>query len=337
MVRGLFACLVFGLLLSCSEPSREVALTGPAMGTTYTVKALVPPGIETATLRVAIDDVLARIDRQMSSYRSDSEISRFNASPSTDWMPVSAELANLVDRTRAISEASGGALDITVAPLVDLWGFGPAGERKGVPTAEEIEAARGQIGYRHVEVQLEPHALRKANSTVRVDLNAVAPGYAVDALAARLTSRGITRFMVELGGEVIARGVNAEGRAWRIAVERPFDTRSQPYAILKLHDASVATSGEYRHYYSYEGHRYSHTIDPRTGRPVEHSAGAVVVIAGTTFEADAWATAFNVLGPDEGQALAQQRGMPVMFILRDGARLEPRMTPEFEKYVAVGP
>lgn len=324
------------LLAGCARTPQELVLSGPTMGTTYSVKVAAPPaGIHANVVRVAVDEVLERIDRDMSGYRDDSTISRFNASASTEWFEVSDDLVKVVGAALKVSEQSQGALDISVAPLVNLWGMGPAGERAQLPSDDEIQQVQARVGYRRLQVREQSPALRKGLPELTVDLNAVAPGYAVDLLAARLSSMGVVNFMIDIGGEVRARGRNARGESWRIAVERPVDAQPEPYAIVQLDNMSITTSGEYRHYVMRDGHRYSHTIDPRTGRPVEHTLASVVVISATSLEADAWATAFNVLGAQAGYALAAQREMPVMFIVEEGGKLRNRMTPQFGKYLAV--
>jgi len=305
------------------------------MGTAYSIKvAFAPADVDARSLRVATDAVLDRIDRSMSGYRPDSEISRFNASTSTDWFEVSSDLARVVDYALQVSRDSDGAFDLTVGPLVAAWGFGAAGEPIDLPDETKLAELREQVGYQKLEARLQPPALRKSNASVRVDLNAIAPGYAVDLIAERFRSMRLSDFMIDLGGEVRAQGRNARGEVWRIAVERPIDSEPEPYAILSLEDASVTTSGEYRHYFDRDGRRYSHTIDPRTGRPVEHSLASVVVIASTAMEVDAWATAFNVLGTKDGHELALKRGMPVMFIDANGGELKSVTTPQFDTHVS---
>ncbi|HWK75545.1 MAG TPA: FAD:protein FMN transferase [Povalibacter sp.] len=325
-------------LVACSPPppagSPEIALSGPTMGTTYSVKVASPPaGIDSNAVRVAIDDVLARIDLDMSGYRDDSTVSRFNASTSTDWFAVSEDLAKVVSESLQVSELSQGALDITVAPLVNLWGMGPAGEQAQLPSDAEIQRALARTGYRKLQVRMSPAALRKEIPELTIDLNAVAPGYAVDLLASRFASMDIGNFMIDIGGEVRARGLNGKGQVWRIAVERPIDAEEEPYAVVRLDDLSVTTSGEYRHYIVRDGHRYSHTIDPRTGRPVEHDLASVVVATGTALQADAWATALNVLGAEAGYALARERNMAAMFIVASGGELHDEMTEAFRRLV----
>jgi thiamine biosynthesis lipoprotein len=306
------------------------------MGTTYTVKVTAPPAsVDGARLRATVDDVLAQIDRSMSGYRADSEVARFNASASTEWYDVSSDVASIVQTALDIGEASGGAFDITVAPLVAAWGFGPGGRPQVLPNAEQIAQIGASVGYRKLHARLDPPALRKDVATLSIDLNGIAPGFAVDRLADRLRALRIESFMIDIGGEIRARGRNGHGEPWHIAIEHPVDTQRTPYAGVMLDDAAVSTSGEYRDYYEREGRRYSHTIDPRTRQPLDRAPGSVVVVAASTAQADAWATALNVLGPRDGLSLAAQRHLPVLFIERDvGGSWRSQATPEFERYRA---
>ena len=333
---GLLALALAPVMGGCARAPQELAISGPTMGTTYSIKvASAPADADAHALRVATDQVLDRIDRSMSGYRPDSEISRFNAATSTDWFEVSSDLAIVVDYALEVSRESGGAFDITIGPLVAAWGFGAAGEPVDLPDEAKLAELRAQIGYQKLEARLQPPALRKSNASVQVDLNAIAPGYAVDLIAERFQSMHLSNFMIDLGGEVRAQGRNARGEVWRIAVERPIDAEPEPYVVIQLDDASVTTSGEYRHYFDRDGRRYSHTIDPRTGRPVEHSLASVVVVGSTAMEVDAWATALNVLGTEAGRELALKRGMPVMFIEARGAELYSVTTPQFDSHVSI--
>ena len=330
-----FGCMVVVWLAGCARAPEELVISGPTMSTTYSVKVVAAPeGVDNHALRVTTDEILARIDRSMSGYRDDSEISRFNASTSTDWFSVSADLATVVDFALKVSRESDGTFDITVRPLVAAWGFGAAGEPIELPDEARLAELKASVGYRRLQARVEPPALRKEAAALTVDLNGIAPGYAVDLLAARLQALRIDNFMIDIGGEVRAKGRNAQGELWRIAVERPIDAEPEPYAIVQLDNAAVTTSGEYRHYYDRDGRRYSHTIDPRTGRPVEHSLASVVVIGPTSMHTDAWATAFNVLGTEAGQALATRLGMPVLFIDAQGGELRSVATPQFQPYLA---
>lgn len=323
-------------LNGCERAPPELAISGPTMGTTYSIKvASAPDSVDAHALRIAADEVLARIDLSMSGYREDSEISRFNASPSTDWFEVSSDLATVVDYALEVSRESGGTFDITVGPLVAAWGFGAAGEPIDLPDEARLAELKAHVGHEKLQARLDPPALRKTDAALKVDLNGIAPGYAVDLMAERLRSLHLTHFMIDIGGEVRAQGRNGQGELWRIAVEKPIDAEPEPYAIVQLDDAAVTTSGEYRHYYDRDGRRYSHTIDPRTGQPVQHSLASVVVIGPTSMYTDAWATALNVLGTEAGRELAQKRAMPVMFIEAAGTGLTSVATPQFERYVAV--
>lgn len=338
MLRRLILLVAFLCGLgACSRPPPEIVLSGPAQGTLYNVKiAAAPTGVDSHAVRVVIDDVLDSVDRSMSGYRSDSEVSRFNASQSTDWIEVSADLATVVAASQETSAASHGAFDITLAPLIALWGFGTSGEPSRIPDEAAIHEVQARTGFEMLEVRREPAALRKKNPQLTIDLNGAAPGFTVDKLAARFEAMGLHHFMIDIGGEVMARGRNAEGEPWHIAVEKPIDAQSEPFAILRLADFSVTTSGEYRHYYVLDGKRFSHTIDPRTGRPVQHDLAAVVVMGSSSLVIDTWATALNVLGDREGYELAIQRGIPAMFIVQQGDRLIRKMTPGFEGNI-IGP
>ncbi|MBL8265919.1 FAD:protein FMN transferase [Steroidobacter sp.] len=330
-----FIGLVALAAAGCARAPEELAIAGPTMGTTYSIKvASAPDTVDAHALRVAADQVLERIDLSMSGYRDDSEISRFNASTSTDWVEVSTDLATVVDYALQVSRDSGGTFDITVGPLVAAWGFGAKGEPIELPDATRLAELKAQVGYQKLQARLQPPALRKADAALRVDLNGIAPGYAVDLMTERFRSMQLSHFMIDIGGEVRAQGRNARGQLWRIAVERPIDAEPEPYAIVQLDDAAVTTSGEYRHYFDRDGHRYSHTIDPRTGRPVEHTLASVVVIGPTSMYTDAWTTALNVLGTEAGMELATKLDMPALFIEARGTELHSVTTPRFAAYVA---
>jgi thiamine biosynthesis lipoprotein len=327
------ACGALLAVAACTNRPSELALSGPTMGTVYSVKvADAPQEVDAAEVRTAIDEVLAEIDRGMSVYRDDSEIARFNASKSVDWFAVSPDVAAVVGAALEVSELSEGAFDVTVAPLVAAWGFGPDGAR-AAPDSGELAQISERVGFTKLHVRADPPALRKDVAELTVDLNGIAPGFAVDRLVERFIAMRIERFMIEIGGEVRTRGRNSKGEPWRVAIERPVDVERSPYAIVQLEDAAVATSGEYRNYYVRDGQRYSHTIDPRTSRPIEHDLGSVVLIGSTATEVDAWATALNVLGPERGYELAQRRGLAAMFIKKDGSGWHSRTTPRFAPYL----
>ena len=337
LVLASFCALV--LTAGCDRDAGRavLALSGSTMGTSYSVQvADPPPSIDGAALQRRIDALLADVNGLMSTYQPDSELSRFNSSRSTDWFPVSAELARVVDQAQAVNAASNGAFDVTVGPLVNLWGFGPDLKADQLPTQPEIDAALANTGHDKLQVRLDPPALRKALPDLYVDLSAIAKGYGVDRVAELLAGEGIANALVEIGGELNGRGHNGRGEPWRIAVERPDPGARSVFRVVPLRDMGMATSGDYRNFFTLDGKRYSHTIDPTTGRPVVHSLASVTVLAESSMQADAWATALLVLGPELGFDLAQARGMAALLISHDGERLSARSTEEFNAVTTGG-
>lgn len=305
-----------------SRDSQTLEMHGAAQGTTYHIKLVAPAStLDVDRLHADVETILAEIDRQMSTYRPDSEISRFNQAPADEWFAVSAATAQVVAASRDISEKTGGAQDATVGPFVRLWHFGPTASRgKNTPPAfkppsdAQIQSARERVGYKKLDVRMEPPALRKQVDGLEVDLSSIASGYTIDRLAGLLRKRGITNFMVELGGELCAAGTRADGTPWRIAIERPVIEKREMETAVSLVSAAMATAGGSRHFFEYAGRRYSHIIDPATGRPVEHTLSAVTVAADTCLEADGWDTPLMVLGPERGARCAEQHGIAAMFI-----------------------
>jgi thiamine biosynthesis lipoprotein len=294
-------------------------LTGDTMGTRFSVKlglALEPrteASLE-AGLRAELDEIIGL----MSTYEPDSELSRFNRHRSTEPFAVSEATARVVQDSLDISRASEGAFDVTVGPLVDAWGFGPNGRPERIPTDEELAELRARVGFAQLEVRWEPPALVKRHPELQVDLSAIAKGYAVDRLAEIIEDAGVEDYMVEIGGEVRARGRNPGGEPWRLGVEEPVREQRQVRAVVALEDAGLATSGNYRNSYVRDGVRYAHTLDPVSGRPVQHRLAGVSVLHPRCALADAWATALMVAGPDRALALAEARGLDAYLIVDDG-------------------
>jgi thiamine biosynthesis lipoprotein len=241
---------------------------------------------------------------------------------------VSSDLNVVLDRSLRISRETGGAFDVTVGPLVDLWGFGPGGERRRPATAA-IDAALARVGSGALETRAAPPAIRRRAPGLRIDLSAVAKGYAVDRVAALVDGVGADGFLVDVGGELRAGGTNPDGGPWRVAVERPRAAELAPPCVLELEDAAVATSGDAHAFFEEDGTRYSHVVDPRTGRPVANDVAAVTVVAGSAMEADALATALMVLGPDEGARLAEREGLAARFLVRAGGGFAEHRTSRF--------
>jgi thiamine biosynthesis lipoprotein len=317
------------------KESREVTpLSGAVMGTQYLIKVIdLPENLTLVRLDEDVNRLLRDIDTKMSTYSEDSELSRFNAARTTDWFPVSDEIIDVVERALQVSELTDGAFDITVGPLVNLWGFGPDQRPDRVPTDKQITAAKARLGYQHVHTRRQPPALKKDRDDIYLDLSALAKGYAVDEVADYLDDLGIEDYMVEVGGELRLKGRNENGTPWRIAVERPAPGDRDVYSIMQLEDMGVATSGDYRNYFEQDGQRYSHTIDPRTGRPIDHSLASVTVIADTSMYADALATALMVAGPDEGDKLAKKHGIAAYFIVKSSDGFDANATRPFEQFL----
>ncbi len=305
------------------------------MGTTYTVVVpRLPPAVARADVEAAVADVLQEADQHLSGWNASGELVRINNSRSTDWQPISPQLLEVLREAAAVSRASGGAFDVTVGPLVRAWGFGAgAAEDAPVPSQPALDALRAKVGQQNLELRDQPPALRKAVPELTLDLDGIAPGWAVDHIAGRLASLGVADYLVELGGEVRARGRSPAGRPWRVAIERPVAGQRRPLGVIELDALGVSTSGDYRDYREIDGRRVSHTIDPRTGRPVEHALAAVTVVHASVAAADAWATALMVLGPEEGMALARRQGLAALFVTRGAAadQFAESATPQFER------
>lgn len=309
-------------------------ITGTTMGTTYAVTFHdAERAAEVGALQSDVDALLERIDAQMSTWRADSELSRFNRSRELDWFPISAGTAYVVGAANVISALSSGAFDVTVGPFVNLWGFGPAGSRAGPPSEQRIETTMASVGYRKVSVRAFPPALRKEHPDIYVDLSAIAKGYAVDEVARLLDERHISAYLVEIGGELRAHGSRSDLSPWKIAIEQPQPGERSVQSIVTLREMAIATSGDYRNYVEKDGRRYSHTIDPRTGRPIDHNLASVSVIAASAMHADALATAIMVLGPEQGYRLALEEGLAVQLVIRSGDGFRMVATPPFENHL----
>jgi thiamine biosynthesis lipoprotein len=325
------------LLAACGDPaasSEPIAISGPTMGTTYAIKLHGGAAkVDADALQADIDALLEGINNQMSTWRADSELSRFNTFTGADWFPVSAQTARVVEAAAAISDLSGGAFDVTVGPIVNLWGFGPERGNGDAPSQQQIDQALERVGYRQLAVRSSPPALRKQRPDLYVDLSAIAKGFAVDEVARLLDARNIDSYLVEIGGELRARGAKPGGSPWKVAIERPLSGERSVQAVIALRDRAIATSGDYRNYIEQDGTRYSHTINPRSGRPITHGLASVSVIAVSAMRADALATAIMVLGPDEGYRLSLEQELAVQLIVRSADELRVLATPQFEKHL----
>jgi thiamine biosynthesis lipoprotein len=333
---ALFVFLVFSVYFRATGSDEEPAaptsaapeqweLSGETMGTTYSVKVVPVGELTPDAVQSAIAAALEDVNAEMSTWRDQSQISRFNRAEPGQDTAVSAHFLGVLAVARDVAARSRGAFDPTVGPLVRRWGFGPDGKPRSAPTDDELAALGERIGLDKVEQVPAPPQLRKSAAGVELDLSAIAKGHGVDRVHDAVRALGVTDVMVEIGGEVRASGRHIAGRPWRLAIEKPDAGRGVIQQVVELKDEAMATSGDYRNYLELDGQRVSHTIDPRTRRPVTHTLASVTVLHDDCTRADAWATALNVLGPDDGPALADREGLRAYFLVReDGGFREVR-------------
>lgn len=339
--------LLIGLVVSgCDRSGQRRELAGTTMGTTWSVVYADPGTVSPDALQTLIEAELEQLNDSLSTYLADSEISRLNArwrasaesaadEPTPQpaaAVPVSEEFATVLDAALGVAKSSDGAYDVTVGPLIELWGFGASGSRSSPPSAAEIAEARSRVGWQRLGWDPSQRLLAKP-SDVYLDFSSLAKGYAVDRVFERLREAGVERLLVEIGGELRAGGERPGGGPWRLAVESPQPAGQRFVETLALTAAAVATSGDYRNYFEADGQRFSHLVDPRTGYPVAHDLVSVTVVSDTCLYADAWATALIVLGREAAMRVAREQGLAVLLVAREGDQLALDYTPEFTSYL----
>lgn len=328
LLLGLTLCL----LMACSPAPVEVHLQGRTMGTTYNLKYSSVSGIDSSALQREVDQLLVHINKLMSTYDSESELSRFNQWQSSDPFAMSAQTLLVLREARRLGELSGGVLDVTVGPLVNLWGFGPQGRPKRVPSPEVIANTKAKTGLD--KLHLTDVSASKTLPELYVDLSTIAKGYGVDQVAELLESKGIRHYLVEIGGEMRVSGQKASGQAWRIAIEKPVSEQRAVQRVLSIGNNAIATSGDYRNYYEQDGVRYSHLIDPRNGYPIKHNLVSVTVVDASSMRADGLATALNVMGKDQALALAEAEGIAALLITRENGEFNEYTSAAFQQLLA---
>lgn len=338
-----FLALVLPLLLlsACSDPSepanREAPVThleGRIFGTFYRVSVTgeLAPGPR-ETLHEAVRATLEGVDQSMSTYRDDSDLMRLNSHPPGDWVALPDAVIDVLNTAERLSERTDGAFDATIGGLVNLWSFGPEARPTEVPSDAAIEARLEQVGHEHLD--LDPDNSRARRMTdLFVDLSAIAKGEAVDRVTRLLEERGHPNHLVNIGGDLKARGRKAQNTPWRIGIEIPRDGPQSAHHVLPLSDMSLATSGDYRNYFEVDGRRYSHTIDPRDGRPVTHSLASASVFHPSNRLADALATAFMVMGVDATLDYARDHDIAVLVIEHAQQRFRTRVSPALEQMLS---
>ncbi|WP_260960953.1 FAD:protein FMN transferase [Pseudomonas citri] len=318
-----------GVFSGCGNGDTLERFDGPTMGSRYSIQYVKHrTGPAPAAVQAEVQGILAEVDRQFSTYRSDSDVERFNALAANSCQVMPAAVLELVRVGEQLSAQSDGSYDLTVEPLLNLWGFGPQSREEKVPDAEALALVRQRIGHGHLRI--EGDRLCK-DAAVEVDFNSIAAGYAVDRIAARLQALGIDSYLAEATGELKAVGHKPDGSPWRVALEEPRDDRQVAERVIEVNGYGVSTSGDYRKYFEQDGQRYSHTFDARIGTPVLHNLASVTVIHPSALMADGLSTLLLILGPERGWDYAEKHGIGVFFVLRDGGRFVTRTNDAFDR------
>lgn len=328
------------LLAGCDDgrsppaPQAQV-LEGKTMGTFWRVSLAGVDPARAASLREKIQAQLNADDELLSTWKNDSALMRFNRSQSTSPWPVSEAMSDIVTLALRIGAKTDGAMDVTIGPLVNLWGFGPDKQPQKTPDQAQIDAAKAQTGLQHLTVQNRAGQqwLQKDLPTLFVDLSTMGEGYAADHLARLMEHEGISRYLVSVGGALASRGLNPQGLPWRVAIQKPTDQENAVQAVVDINGHGISTSGSYRNYYELDGKRLSHVIDPATGRPITHKLVSATVIAPTALEADGWDTGLMVLGPEKARSVALEQGLAVYLISKEDKGFSVWMSPQFKSFL----
>lgn len=317
-------------LSACTKTPELTHLEGFSQGTTYHFTFDLKNKSELPTIEQEIATELTRLDKEISNYRDDSTIEKFNAQPSTEPQEITEEIVNLIEIARHVSKASNGCYDLTIKPLFDLWGFKK--DTFHLPSDEELQQTRALVDMNKLET-LDKNHIRKMIPTLRVDLSSIGQGYSVGRITNILESHHIENYLVEIGGELKARGKKTDGSSWRVAVEKPLANQRKLEKIAVFDSGNgfaLTPSGTYRHYFDNDGKRYSHILDAHTGKPVEHNTLATVVLDPDPTIADAWDTALLCMGSEEGIKVANENGIAVLFIDQVGEALVEKNSRAFD-------
>ncbi len=326
VVIGLFLCGCF------QAPRPVVHLQGETMGTTYNVKYVaLPSSISSEKIHDAIDASLVKVNQQMSTYIPDSELMLLNSAPANSEITLSPQLVHVLLEAERLYELSNGLLDVTIGPLVNVWGFGPRAQREIVPSQDELNRALSLVGFDKVE--LTSTSVIKPSADTFIDLSTIAKGYGVDVVAEYLKSQGIQHFLVEIGGELRVAGRKPSGDSWRVAIEKPSASERGLQQIISVGDNAIATAGDYRNFFVNDGQRFSHLLDPTTGYPIRHFTASVTVVDSSSMTADGLATAFMIMAPDDAKRIARENNIPLYLIERVDDKLSVYYNDAFAQFL----
>jgi thiamine biosynthesis lipoprotein len=327
----LFIPLLCLLLSACTPKQQETEITGPAQGTTYHIKVVLDEkSLPVSDIERRIVSTLAEIDAQLSNYRDDSEISRLNAQQTTDWLPASREIIDLLVISNQVYLLTDGCYDLTIKPLFDLWGF--SAHQNRVPSDQEIADLLPHIGMNLLEIDAANQRIRKIDPNIRIDLSSIAQGYSVGVVAHKLEELGINNYLVEIGGEMMVKGRKANGDDWRVGVEAPTPLSRSVQKVIDIRQAAgsaVMTAGTYRNFFEENGKTYSHIMNPKTGRPVTHHLRSVTIMHEDAAWADAWDTALLCVGEKEATRIAEENHLKALLIYDEDGKLKEYMSSDF--------
>jgi len=324
--------MLTGCFPSSDKSKQEILLQGRTMGTTYNIKVIIENSdFDSKKLQLEIDTLLKQLNQEMSTYIADSELSRFNNTESLEPVEISIGLQRVVKEAIRLGKLSDGKLDVTVGPLVNLWGFGPQYRPEVVPSDEQLAQARSQIGIENLV--LSENKLSKKIPSLYVDLSTIAKGYGVDIVAEYLEQQGLNDYLVEIGGEMRLNGFKHTGELWHVAIEKPVDTERAVHQFITPLNNAVATSGDYRIYFEADGQRFSHIIDPDTGKPIAHKLVSVTVIHPSSMIADGLSTAMMVMGEKKALAFAEENGFAAYLISKSEHGFVEQVSKQFMQYL----
>lgn len=338
--KHIILCFIVISLTACEQATEDenqqlLIFSGLTMGTTCTVKINSPESkLDRAVVAEQINLRLNKVNDQMSTYLETSDLSLFNRSKSEDWIEIPAELYSVIKESLIINKLSRNSFDVTIGSVVNLWGFGPDKQPTIIPDETAINEALQRVGSHNIHLGAETYTIRKDIPELYIDLSAIAKGFAVDLIANYLDELMLNHYMVEIGGEIKTKGNNPNNTFWQIGIEKPLDDQRIVQTIVALDNTGMATSGDYRNYFEKDGIRYSHTIDPSTGKPITHKLASVTILHPSAMTADAMATAFLVLGTEQGFELALKENIAALFLFREKDNFIEKMTPRFKLALA---